>query len=590
MQYFDYIIVGAGPAGLQMGYFLEQAGYSYVILESADHVASFFAKQPRRRTLISLNKCYNWFDEPDFNLRYDWNSLLTHDNSLLFTDYTKELYPHADVLVEYLQDFAEKFALKIQFNTRVSKIDRQTDGDRNFVLTDQQENEYQCRCLLMATGAVKPNMPDIEGIELAEGYEDYDTDPEKFINKRVMIMGIGNSAFEVANEIAPYAAMVHVVTNDRMVQHSWQSHFVGDLRAINNNFLEMSQLKMPFPVEAARVTKITKHGQEALKVHTENDVAHWSVPGTLSSAHVFDRVIRCTGWKYVDQDLFAPEIKPTADKKSKYTTLDSIWETNVPDLFYIGTAMANNDRKTTPGFIHGFRYNIRTIFHLLEERYHDVPLPAETFPLETIEELEALSAEVVTRLSTTSALFQMFGVLADLLIFDEGSVRWLSEVPLEHALARPEFTEGKGVLAITLELGFGRFFEKETDSLSFVHPNDPAGEGQCTSFIHPVLRHYRDGELIKETHLKSAVFVRYDSPNDKFVERFNSEKPRNLILNQINEIAGLKEEPFTIKAFNKGTENFFTPWPADRPVDASHLPSCIRINEPDFVPDASRYG
>ncbi len=30
---WDYIIVGAGPAGLQMGYYLERANRSYVILE-----------------------------------------------------------------------------------------------------------------------------------------------------------------------------------------------------------------------------------------------------------------------------------------------------------------------------------------------------------------------------------------------------------------------------------------------------------------------------------------------------------------------------------------------------------------------------
>jgi len=33
--YHDYIVVGAGPGGLQLGYFLERAGRDYVILERA---------------------------------------------------------------------------------------------------------------------------------------------------------------------------------------------------------------------------------------------------------------------------------------------------------------------------------------------------------------------------------------------------------------------------------------------------------------------------------------------------------------------------------------------------------------------------
>jgi len=42
--YHDYIVVGAGPSGLQMGYFLDRAGRNYVILErgSAAGILSTF--------------------------------------------------------------------------------------------------------------------------------------------------------------------------------------------------------------------------------------------------------------------------------------------------------------------------------------------------------------------------------------------------------------------------------------------------------------------------------------------------------------------------------------------------------------------
>ena len=35
----------------------------------------------------------------EFNLRHDWNSLLSDDETLRMTRYTKEFFPHADVLV-----------------------------------------------------------------------------------------------------------------------------------------------------------------------------------------------------------------------------------------------------------------------------------------------------------------------------------------------------------------------------------------------------------------------------------------------------------------------------------------------------------
>jgi len=589
MQHYEYLIVGAGPAGLQMGYFLEQAGRRYVILEAQARAGSFFTRQPRHRTLISLNKCYNWFDEPDFNLRYDWNSLLTYDNSMRFPDYTKELYPHADVLVQYLNDFAEKFALNIQYKTRVASITREADGDRHFILTDHQGQEYSCKCLFMATGAVKPNIPeDIEGIELAEGYEVHDINPERFINKRIVILGSGNSGFEVANHLAGYAATIQIYTGGKLIQHAWQTHFVGDLRSINNTMLEMGQLKMPHIISGAKITKIAKQDDGTLRIHYEEDVPHLAIPGTMHSVGVYDHVIRATGWKYIEPALFPPEMTPNADAKSKFPVLSSIWESSVPDLFFIGAAMANNDRKTTPGFIHGFRYNIRTIFHLLEQRYHAVPLPARTFPLTTKAELETLVETLLTRISTASGPFQMFGVLGDVLVFAPGQVEWFAELPMHYVLQQPEFTEHQEILTITLELGF-EHFPKGTDALSFIHPNDPGGEGHCVAPIHPVLRHFSNGKMVNEFHMQSGVFVRYDAPHEKFAIEFDKQKPHNFIFNLINGIANVTDETLTINTFTGGEIGGFTPWPPERRYDAVDLPQCIRTHQPDFVPNLAKY-
>lgn len=41
---FDYCVLGAGPAGLQMGYFLSKAKRDYIILERNTGPASFFNK------------------------------------------------------------------------------------------------------------------------------------------------------------------------------------------------------------------------------------------------------------------------------------------------------------------------------------------------------------------------------------------------------------------------------------------------------------------------------------------------------------------------------------------------------------------
>ncbi len=52
-----------------------------------------------------------------------------------------------------------------------------------------------------------------------------------------------------------------------------------------------------------------------------------------------------------------------------------MWESSVTNLFFIGAVMQSIDREAASGFIHGFRYNIRTLSNLLQERYFNIPLP-----------------------------------------------------------------------------------------------------------------------------------------------------------------------------------------------------------------------
>lgn len=78
----DYCVIGAGPGGLQMGYFLQRAGRDYIIFERANTSGAFFVKYPRHRKLISINKRYTGKTNKEFNLRHDWNSLISDDESL----------------------------------------------------------------------------------------------------------------------------------------------------------------------------------------------------------------------------------------------------------------------------------------------------------------------------------------------------------------------------------------------------------------------------------------------------------------------------------------------------------------------------
>ena len=71
-----YLIVGAGPGGLQAGHYLDSAQRDYLILDKEPTTASFFARFPRWRQLISINKPNTGHHQLDLVFRQDWNSLL----------------------------------------------------------------------------------------------------------------------------------------------------------------------------------------------------------------------------------------------------------------------------------------------------------------------------------------------------------------------------------------------------------------------------------------------------------------------------------------------------------------------------------
>ncbi|MFI5913144.1 NAD(P)-binding domain-containing protein [Dactylosporangium sp. NPDC051541] len=492
----DYLIIGAGPAGLQLAAHLEREGRrDYLVLEGADRPGAFFSRFPRHRTLISINKPHTGTADAELNLRVDWNSILSDDPELLFTRYTERYFPSADVMVQYLADFAERTKVKVRYNARVTSVAR---AGETFTVAAGGET-YSANRVIVATGVSKAYEPPIDGYELADNYADMAVDPRDFLDQRVLIIGKGNSAFETADALMETTAVIHVA-GPSSVKMAWRTHYAGHLRAVNNNFLDTYQLKSSNAILDGNVRRIERDG-DRFKV-----TFSFSRVNEVEKELYYDRVLACTGFRF-DASIFDASARPELVIKDRFPAQTPAFESvNVPGLYFAGTLTQQRDfKKSTNGFIHGFRYGVRALHRILESRHHDTPWPATTLKATP----EAIADAIIARINRTSALWQQFAVMADVVTVDGEQVTYLEEVPVDYF---KDTAEAPLAFVTTLEYGPDHDAVDPFDISVSRIAQDTVGQAHDAAYLHPVVRVYRDREVVAVHHLAENLENEWNRP------------------------------------------------------------------------------
>ncbi|CAE7699386.1 Foxred2 [Symbiodinium sp. CCMP2456] len=212
-----YCVVGAGPAGIQLGHFLKNASLDYVTFERQPQAAAWFRKFPIHRKLISINRRNTRSTNAEFNLRHDWNSLLDVPIPR-FTNWTEDYFPSADVLADYLQAAADLQGESILYNHSVQRIRRShlaasTGQSSLFEVSVQAPTGlliWKCAVVIAAVGLWQAHVPEnwIRGMEHTIGYEELAPWPgaAAFDRLSVLILGNGNGAFETSDAVRNFAA------------------------------------------------------------------------------------------------------------------------------------------------------------------------------------------------------------------------------------------------------------------------------------------------------------------------------------------------------------------------------------------------
>src|SRR4051812_19181884 len=187
-------VIGAGSSGIAAVKALDEKGFDVTAFEASDRIGG------------------NWvFGNPNgMSSAYRGLHINTSRERMEFSDFPMPKsypdYPHHTHIAAYFDAYADHFGIRdrIRFETLVRRAERVPDGGWALTLDDGSVERFDA--LLVANGhhwdarwpePAFPGSDSFEGVQMHA--HDYRT-PEIFEGKRTVVLGIGNSATDIAVE------------------------------------------------------------------------------------------------------------------------------------------------------------------------------------------------------------------------------------------------------------------------------------------------------------------------------------------------------------------------------------------------------
>jgi len=179
---FDVVVVGGGQAGLAIGHHVAQRGLRFVILDAGPEIGHVWRSRWDSLTLFTPAQ-YSGLPGMAFPS-------------------PKDTYPSKDDVASYLQAYVSAFDLPVRFNAKVTSL---TQRDGAYVVATADE-EFTASHVVVATGPFQvPFVPPVAG-DLDEAvFQIHSADyrnPAQLPEGRVLVVGGGNSGFQIAEELA----------------------------------------------------------------------------------------------------------------------------------------------------------------------------------------------------------------------------------------------------------------------------------------------------------------------------------------------------------------------------------------------------
>jgi putative flavoprotein involved in K+ transport len=179
---FDVVVVGAGQAGLAIGYGLARAGQRFLIVDGADSIGA--AWRSRWDSLVLFTP-----------RRFDSLPGLAFDGD-------PDSYPTRDEVIAYLEKYSAAFQLPVALKSRVRSLEAHA---ARFLLT-LEERQLEADQVVVATGPFQvPRVPALANELTSNVFQTHSAHyrrPSNVPGRTVLVVGGGNSGFQIAKELA----------------------------------------------------------------------------------------------------------------------------------------------------------------------------------------------------------------------------------------------------------------------------------------------------------------------------------------------------------------------------------------------------
>jgi putative flavoprotein involved in K+ transport len=179
---FETVIIGAGQAGLAVGYHLARRDRSFVILEANDRVGDNWRK---RFDSLRLYSPARYDGLPGWAVPLDpW------------------AYPTKDEIADYLEAYAQRFELPVITGAGVDSLRRDGDG----YVVRAGAHRFAADNVVVASGTFQePKLPEFAGEldpAITQMHSDVYRNPTQLQDGPVLVVGCSHSGADIALEVA----------------------------------------------------------------------------------------------------------------------------------------------------------------------------------------------------------------------------------------------------------------------------------------------------------------------------------------------------------------------------------------------------